>query len=168
MHVELPVAATSAKICSFLSRGGAVGNVAALSGSDGGTAIAVALIFAAVLPAIDPGIAIAASMATKAAGALAAVKGGGCIMVPAITGLWPLPNNTLPRPPPIALPAAGAKLTHTPAKASKHLHAAMVARVCTLAGDTLHRQRLCDPHKPRVVVVAPRAHNSPGASLGGA
>jgi hypothetical protein len=161
MHVELPVAATSAKICIFCSRGGAAGNVAALSGSDGGTAIAAVVIFAAVPPAIAPGIETATSIAATAAGALA--------MVPTITGLSPLPSNTLLRRPAIAFPAAG--LAHTRAKAGKHLlaaHAAMVAKVCSQAGDNLHRQQLCDPHIARVAVVAPRAHKSPGATVGGA
>jgi hypothetical protein len=163
MLVELPVAATSAKICIFRSRGGAAGNGAALSGSDGGTATAAVLLFVAVPPAIAPGIATAASIAATAAGALA--------MVSTITGLSPLPSNTLLRRLPIAFPAVGAKLAHTRAKAGKHLlatHAAMVAGVCTLAGDNLHRQRLCDPHIVRVAVVAPRAHESPGATVGGA
>jgi hypothetical protein len=163
MLVELPVAATSAKICIFRSRGGAAGNVVALSGSDGGTAIAAVLLFAAVPPAIAPGIETTASIAATAAGALA--------MVATIAGLSPLPSNTLIRRPPIAFPAAGAKLAHARAKAGKHLlaaHAAMVAGVCTLVGDNVHRQRLCDPHLARVAVVAPRAHESPGATVGGA
>jgi hypothetical protein len=148
MHVELPVAASSAHIGIVLSHGGAVASGPAQAGSDGCFARAAPL-FTTLPPAAARGRETIMGMAASASGGSAparAANGEGCIVMSAIASRSPLASAT-------------------------HLLAAQKAvltRPCALAGAFLHHPPCGDPRTVRVAVLAARRHRPPDATVGAA